>query len=227
MKSVKNTSAFRFKQNIFQTALILFSILLINGCVNIKSDYPEIKYYRFSQEPPSNIGQKELPVAVQFRDFSISSQINPFRLMVMEGQNEVSMYYYFRWADDCSDMAKDFMIERFSNYNVFKGGVLTPENIIMPDYFVEGMVTDMMAYNTEDEDEEKPYVNIQLKISFAVREIKLSNESVLFTKVYKSKIFRETNKAETIAPAFSKALNEIADKLLTDIVNAIEKHRSS
>ncbi len=227
MKTDKIISAGHIKLNIIRIAVLLSGILLINGCVDLKSDYPEIRYYRFSQEELSNIKHEQLPVAVQFRNFSLSSQINPFRLMAMEGQNEVSMYYYFRWANDCSDMAKDFMIERFSNYDIFKGGVLTPENIIMPDYFVEGMVTDMMAYNTEDEDVEKPYVNIQLKISLAVRDIKLSNDNVLFTKVYKSKIFRETNKAESIAPSFSKALNEISDELLIDIINAIENHRSS
>ena len=97
--------------------------------------------------------------------------------------------------------------------------------MIIPDYIMEGQVIDMVAYNGEEDDKKANYVYISLRISLLKKVPLSTDKTILLNKIFTVKAPRKNNSVGTIAPAFSRAVSQISDKMLIEIQDAIIKDR--
>lgn len=205
-------------------AIILF--INLSGCVSLRTEYPEINYYRLEQigDKSQNIGVNSVVGTLQIRNFSVSDAVDTDNFLGVWEDNRVQVYYYHRWIANAADLVTDFIVTRYNDLRVFQGGVVKPSSIIMPDYILEGQLIDMVAHNSNSS-KSPNYVYISVRISL-IKKIALSTDkTLLINKVFTVKSPRKNSSVETIAPAFSEAVSQIADQMLLEILDAIQKDR--
>ncbi|MFC2129919.1 hypothetical protein ACFLSQ_00645 [Bacteroidota bacterium] len=206
---------------------IISGILFLTSCISLRVEYPEIHYYRLSHHEGTfqNIGLGTIDGTLQIRNFSVSDEVDTDHFLAIWGDTKVQRYYYHRWIANCADLITNFMLTRYNDLRVFTGGVVKPGSVIIPDYIMDGQVIDMVAYNGEDDDKKANYVYISLRISLLKKVPLSTDKTILLNKIFTVKTARKNNSVETIAPAFSKAVSQISDKMLIEIQDAIIKDR--
>jgi ABC-type uncharacterized transport system auxiliary subunit len=209
-----------------RTFLFLFNLFLLYGCISIKSDYPEINLYRLTQETKTNNSPGSVKGTLQVRSFSSSEQLYTDNIIAIWDGERIQHYFYHRWVSAPADLVTDFLIGRMSDANIFGGGVVKPSSLIIPDYILEGNLLDMIAYNTKDKEPDSNYVSVSLEINLIKREPLTTTKNILLNKVYNRTIPRQNNEVKSIPPAFSNAMSQIADRIITDIYDAVNKQQS-
>jgi ABC-type uncharacterized transport system auxiliary subunit len=219
MEKMRNIS----KTLITSCSILLSLIIGLSGCINIKSEYPQIDYYRLNQEPTTFKNTATIEGILQIRNFVVNEQFESNYLLVMKDDNSIQKYYYHRWITDISSMITDFVITRFNNMKSFSGGVIRASGMLTPDYILEGQVLDFSARNTENNDKQPPYVTASIQVSL-VRRIPFQTEiHLILNKVYSVKINRENNNVRSIPPAYSKSISQISDMLINDVQEVIAR----
>ncbi|MFP4368282.1 MAG: ABC-type transport auxiliary lipoprotein family protein [Bacteroidota bacterium] len=203
----------------------LLLTVLISGCIDFRSEYPEIDYYKLTQAPYSIKDIQELDGTLQIRPFSVSSEYNTSLLLAKWNDTRVERYYYHRWITSPAEMVTDFFVQRFSEIKAFKGGILKPTTLMIPDYVLEGQVLEMAAVNSEGNKQGDNYVTISIKVLLIERDPMSTDKSILLSKVYTHKIDRRNNEAVSIPGAFSKAFSFAADGMMADIQKAVKESR--
>ncbi|TAL67361.1 MAG: hypothetical protein EPN82_15440 [Bacteroidetes bacterium] len=224
MKCNENTNAIS-NTNTAAIRIIIICVFLLPifyGCISLKSEYPDISFYRLTQGPSkfrvgiSNEG------TLQIRNFSSSDQLGTEHIMAIWDEQKIQNYYYHRWISAPAELVTDFIIERINNSKLFKGGVIKPNSLLIPDYILEGHLLDMIAHNTHDNELDTNYVVISYQISLIKKEPLRAEKNVLLNKLYSISIPRENNQVATIAPAFSRGMSDLSDIMLNDINEAIK-----
>ncbi len=210
------------KNNIALFIAGISAIILLYSCVNVKSDYPSIEYYRLKQmdNPGFNLGTIE--GLFQIRDFTISDELETGYLMALTDDTRIKRYYYHRWIGNCSEMITDFFVARYNKMDAFTQGVVRSSSVLTPLYIMEGQVLDMMARNSEASAEGISYVSLSVKINVIKIEPLKTDKQVILSKVFNTKIPRRDNSVTTIPIAYSQAFSEIADLALAEIHKAID-----
>lgn len=220
MKLLRNQIIFLY------SSLFLF-LILISGCINLKSVYPEIQYYRLSQEAGilQNLNTGTIKGNLQIRNFTIGAELETEHLLALVDENKLQVYQYHRWISDINDLITDFFVTRWNSYNFFSGAVLKSSTMIIPDYILEGHVLDMFAHNNKDNVKDGNFVYISLRVTLLKRIPLSTDRNIVINKVYTNKTLRESSSVNTLAPTYSKCISEIADKMLYEIQEAIAKDR--
>jgi len=203
-------------------ALALSAMLLfvLTSCINIKSDYPSIEYYRLKQMDNPNINTGTMNGLFQIRDFTIGVELETNYLLALWDDNTIQRYNYHRWIGNCSEMITDFFITRYNNNNAFSEGVIPSSSVLIPKYVMEGQVLDMMAHNSST-DNNANWVNLSIRVNIIRLEPLKMEKPVIHSKVYNTRIQRANNSVATIPPAYSRAFSELADLIMKDIQQAI------
>lgn len=209
---------------IVSIAVLALVALSATACINLRSDYMDITYYRLNQEKPKypNIGSAE--GVLQIRDLEIAEELDTERMLALRNEIEVEKYHYHRWIVDAGALATDFLVERFNNLSAFEGGVIGPSSILVPDYIMEGKLLEMIARNADPRSDFKNSVYLSLKVAIIKRYPLESRTDIVLNKVYTKSVERPSDAVETIAPAFSKALSAIADEIMFDVQSAASRH---
>jgi ABC-type uncharacterized transport system auxiliary subunit len=209
--------------------IILLSIsFLLTQCFNLREEYPEIHYYKLSQEKGmfQDMGIGKIDGTLQIRDFSVSDEIDTDHFLAIWDETKVQRYYYHRWIANCGDLVTNFLMTRYNALRVFSGGAVSPGSMIVPDYILEGQLIDMIAHNSKD-DKKSNYVYISMRISLLKKQYLSTDKTILLNKVFTVKSPRESSSVKTIAPAFSSAMSQIADQMLIEIQKTIFEDRLS
>jgi ABC-type uncharacterized transport system auxiliary subunit len=211
-----------------KTITIFFGLIILGfaGCISIKSDYPDIKFYRLNQEKTILKTNDTISGTLQVRDFTTRDDLETVHLLTLWGDNQVQKYFYHRWSTDCGPLVTDFILQRFNQMETFRGGVVKSTSILIPEYFLEGQILDFIAYSGEKE-LGSSYISISIQVSLSGREAHAAENQLLFNKVYSLKIPRNSNKVESIPPAMSIGISKISDLILNDIISAIKSNKLS
>lgn len=203
------------RPNIFTICLML----LLQSCFSFKSDYPPIKYYYLKQEPFNFKNIAKMDVVLAFEDFDFPYDIlSTNQLQVRLADNIVKKYFYHRWVESPKRLIIDFIIQRLNSAGAFVR-VVKLSSSTLPDFILKGQVLDFSAYSGGEKSEEN-YVSISIQI-WVVKLGAISDENkIVFDKKYIIRQPRLNPKVESIAPAFSKALSVIVDKMLFDLQSA-------
>lgn len=208
-------------------AAALFLALALSGCIELKEEYPDIKYYAFTQEPFSIQSFAVSPVTLMARDFIMNSEYETQHILARWADGRVQRYFYHRWAGDLSSLITDFISNRINISRAFAGGVVKPTMLVMPDYIIEGEIMEMIAKNSENAGPGDNYVKAVIKINLLTRAPQGHRERLIFAKIYEDQVNRRDNLVVSIAPAFSEALSRIAETMIVDIGEAVKKDMQS
>jgi ABC-type uncharacterized transport system auxiliary subunit len=206
------------------TAIFLALILGLSGCLNLRTEYPDVKYYELKQTPVSISKIDTIPGALQIRHINISGEFDSDAILARWGETRVQRYNYHRWISNVSGLVTDYLVERYSRAGAFSNGVIKPTSMILPDYILEGQVIEMIAVNSESEEPGSNYVVFSMKVNLLKRNSLKIEKQILLTETYHVEVPRKNNKVATIPPAFSKAVGQVADMLFVDIQQAITKY---
>jgi ABC-type uncharacterized transport system auxiliary subunit len=201
---------------------LLCVLIALNGCFSLKSDYPSISFYRLQQDSLKSFNASPVKAVILVRDFKINKEFETEELIATSADTKVERYYYHRWVSDCPGLITDFVVNRFNMSGIFVSGVAKSPTIILPDYYIEGSIMDMMAHNSDSDDPGKNYVTVSIKINLIKNQPDKASEYILLNKIYSSRINRKDDRAENIAVAFSHAVSEISDNILKDVVSVID-----
>ncbi len=203
--------------------LILLGFIL-NSCIdlNLKDEYPEINYYHFNQSEQTLLNDiKPINAAILLRNFSISNEFDTKHILANWDGKRIQRYYYHRWVNDIPDMITDYVYHRLSKLKIFKFGPIKSSSLIVPDYILEAQIINFSVNNFEKSQVEKSNVELEIKVNVIKRIGNKDGDKVLYTEVYSEKVERESNLVGTIAPAFSKALSIVSDRMFLDMLKKL------
>lgn len=200
--------------------IFLLIFIILNGCINIKSDYPDIKYYQLSQPEQAKLDIYKTDGLLLIRDINIESGAYGSQIIANWDKKRVQKYFYHRWIDDIDLLIRDFFVLRINNSGLFKNGVEKTIRSVIPDYMLDISILDFYIESQSDNNNIS-FVNIELSIKLVRVGTGLSENEFILNKTYKNRIIRPDNNVENIASAVSKSLAMICDNLIVDISNSI------
>lgn len=204
----------------------LFCILValtLTACISIKTEYQPIGYYRLTQKPISLQHIEELPGTLLIRSVSIDGEYDSDKLLLLTGENQLQPYNYHRWATEVSEIATNFLLNRFSSYKAFSGGVVASNSMSSADYILETRITEMAARNSESSKRDSNFVDLKMTASLVRINNQKGEKSLLMQKTYAVVSSRSDNLVTSIPPAYSIAFSNICDEMLLDITRAVKQ----
>ncbi|MGQ9819746.1 MAG: ABC-type transport auxiliary lipoprotein family protein [Candidatus Kapaibacteriales bacterium] len=198
----------------------ILTFILLQSCFSFKSVYPPIKYYYLQQEPFSFKSIAKIDVVLALEDFEFPYDIlSTNQLQTKLPNNTVKRYFYHRWVESPNRLIMDFIIQRFNSVGAFFG-VVKLSSSIFPNFILKGQVLDFSAYSGNEKSEDN-YVSISIRV-WVVKLSSISDQNrIVFDNKYETKQPRLNSQIESIAPAFSKALSVLVDKMIFDIQSAL------
>lgn len=203
--------------------LVLSCLFAFSSCINFKSEYPEIKFYRLHKEPSSLEKLERLDASIQIRNFTIADEYDTDRIIARYGDDRVQPYYYSRWIASFDDLATDFLVASFNESGKFKGGAIKSNTLLAPEFIIEGRVLHAYAYNTEKKESDTNFVECVINVNLLKRSEDKPGLEQLFNKNYSQKIIRKNSNSENIADAMSMAMSQISDMILVDLYSNIKR----
>jgi ABC-type uncharacterized transport system auxiliary subunit len=211
-------------------AFVAFIALNSTSCVNIKSDYPEIKYYRLSQTPihETKAASIRLDKSIFVKLFAGNSDLEASKIVISEDNWTIKRYNYHQWESPLNELLTEFSINRMNRYEIFKKGVFSSVFSVNPDLILECTVINCLINNSISA--EKPN-NVELSISMNLLQSNKSSQNIaedfgfssVFSKTYTKSMARKDNSLETAIDALSLLVAEIVDAMLVDISNNVKK----
>lgn len=208
---------------VISALIALFSIGLgLSGC-GLRTEYPEIHFYKLNSYPESKIKESAVfDASLLIRDVMVSTGDETDQIMTTNEDGSIKKYYYHRWVSDIPSLISDFFRERYTKFGLFKGGISKSASAIIPDYILEITVLDFKSQNTS---KGAPYVEVTVSATVLAHPRGDAKPiEKLFTKSFSAREFRHSSEANAIAPAFSKALNVIADDIYLALYNFVTKN---
>lgn len=215
-------------RNSARLCIFLAFVALAQSCISLKSEYPDISYYRLNQEPSTYRNTATIPGTLQVRSFTAVDDVQTDQLLAMTDNNHVEKYYYHRWVAEGSQLLTDYFLVRLNNLKAFSGGVCTSSTVLVPDFILEGQVLDMAAYNAPEKDKQakdENRVQVSIKITLLKRTPGKVDKDIVLNKVFSQAHKRDNSSVSSIAPAFSKCLAKMTDQMMTEIQASIAEFK--
>lgn len=206
-------------------AIYLLAILFIaSSCINLKSPYPDVSYYRLNAEPYAVKQIDTIEATIQMRNLTINDEFNTDHIIASKlPSKEVQVYYYHRWISKFDDLISGYVLSRINSYGIFKGGFVPSNSINVPNYILEGRILHVQANNNDKKNEpDANWVELTINMSFYKRSETEAGLSLLFNKNYTQRINRQNSLVETIPQSMSKAIAFISDMVLVDMHSSIK-----
>ncbi|HRP01561.1 MAG TPA: ABC-type transport auxiliary lipoprotein family protein [Candidatus Kapabacteria bacterium] len=198
----------------------IISIFSLNSCINLKNEYPDIKYYSLSQIKDKSLDIYKVDASLYVRNISTNSIIYGSQLIINWDDASIQKYFYHRWAEDFDLIANDFITQRIQESGLFKQGVTKVIGSILPDYILDISIDDLDIDSKSNSDEINS-VTLQITISLIKRNFEGKDNIFLFNKTYQNRAIRKNNKVENVAENTSLVLSKIVDDMIVDISNTI------
>ncbi len=201
--------------------LSIFAVLFVS-CFSIRSKYEQVNYYLLQQVPLLVHFNEQFLTQLIVREFRISSEYDTEHLLAREKEG-IRRYHYHRWLNTPSSMITDYVIARLNRHEVFSGGIHSFKTMATSDYFLEGTVNEIIAYNSDSRATLENYVVLSIQIALIKRQQLKAVDTVLFNNIYETKVIRKDNSVSNIAESVSRGLAEITDSIMADIIKAMKE----
>lgn len=204
--------------------IALFIGLLLNGCIKLRVENPQIKYYDLSNEESLPVSKKYVDCSLQIRTFTFTVKQSADRILVTE-DGIVNPLYYHRWVSGFDELITNFLFVRFTKSQTFRNGVLTTRTMQTPNYTLEGRIIEYTAVNDPKSKTEPYYIRLTIGIALIKMDSKTGTVNSILTKEYTEKVVRTDGNAFGIHVAYNTAISKISDQMLMDIITMIENDK--
>jgi ABC-type uncharacterized transport system auxiliary subunit len=198
-------------------------LFVLPSCINLKSDFPKIVYYKLTQTPINETEATTLYAdkSIFIKSFKISSELETAKIMVSEDNWRVKKYNYHQWTAPLNEILTEFTINRISRYGAFRKGVSSSAFSTNNDFVLECNVLNCVINNSTTT--ARPN-NVELSISATLLrpDGTTLSYSPMFSKTYTKSLARKDNSLETAVDALSILMSEITDAILVDIFQHIK-----
>lgn len=198
-------------KNLFIYAII---IVLISGCVNIKSKYVPLNFYTIQQAPLNNSINTKIDKSIFIKQFDVDEELQTSRIAVSDGYNLI-YYNYHLWALPLDELLTNYTINRFSEYNIFTKPVNKSIFIASPDYILECKTNTFKITKSNSENS----VNIILTANLYKYNSDTKDYQICFTNNYSKKEKINNFTLELMIANVENIISEITDNMLKDISN--------
>ncbi|MCO5250864.1 MAG: hypothetical protein M9949_05510 [Candidatus Kapabacteria bacterium] len=195
-------------------------VAMLSGCLNFKKEYPEIKYYGLTQDKMLIDSLPSRDVALLLRNVEVPETYAVRSIIANVDNKNIQRYFYYRWINDFSYLATDFLELRLIGYKLFGKGVVRNSSITLPDYYLESRVIEMDIRNSTATSDN--FVAMSINFNFFKRTETTEGNKLLFSQTYSHMVKRPNNYAESIPPAVSKALSVISDFVVAEMTKTME-----
>jgi hypothetical protein len=195
-------------------------VAMFSSCLNLKKEYPEIKYYGLTQDKMLIDTLHTRDVALLLRNVEIPEAYSVRSIIANVDNKTIQRYFYYRWINDFSYLATDFMESRLIEYKLFGRGVVRNSSITLPDFYLESRIIQMDIRNSMVNPDSN-YVAMTVNFNFFQRTETKEGNKLLFSQTYNHFVKRPNNFAESIPPAVSKALSVITDYAVAEMSNKL------
>lgn len=202
----------------------LFSLLVlfIGGCLGPKQPTREIEYYTLEYDPPVLEFQEPLAAVIRVDRFRATPFYDSNRIIYRKTSFKRDAYYYRKWRANPGDLVTYFLTRDMKQSSFFKT-VLTSNNNAPASYVIEGSVDEFLEQDAKDSWEAVLAVSISL---LAVNEPDI-NKKVLFQKNYSATETCGQKNPNGLAEAMSMAMTRVSKMIISDVYDAIARHRNS
>ncbi len=202
------------------TLLLLF-VVGLSSCINIRTEYPQLNFYKLTAEPSIISSDMKIDASVQIRDAEVADGIDTDHLFAIWDKDKMRKYYYHRWISDVSSLMTDFFRQRYSELNVFQRGVVNSSSAVIPNYFLELRLLQMDCYSSSDNPKDSSYVEVSILATALEYRPEIADTRSLIAKTFKTKIKRPDSEIQSIVPAYSKAFSDLTDIVFADFYTEI------
>ena len=210
----------------FLSAAVLL-LCCLTSCISLKSEYPEISYYNLQPIEPAQPVERPLDGVLLVRQFLSHAEYSGENILVSKDHNEVERLYYHRWVDEPATLVSDMLVQRCLEADLFRGGVVQGASQVLPDYFVEGRVMELMAGEGRPPqleavgDRVRGWATVRVHFSLVRIDAERSSREVVLQRIYEYTAPRPNTNIASIAPAVSMAAGNVVDKFIADMASAL------
>jgi ABC-type uncharacterized transport system auxiliary subunit len=205
-------------QRLLLSAVFLLPLVGMTACISLKTEYPKTSYYRLEDKPIQKAA-KTAPEGLLVKPFTIDSEFDTDRMIVMASGTEAQPLHYHRWTSEPQELITAHITNRLQQSGFFAEGVFTPASSVVPGLQLEGRIMECLARGTAQEGN-----IVSLRIHCTVQRLdSIGRTSVLLQKVYTQTVRRTSDASASIAPAMSEAVSAVGDALLIDLSALLNK----
>ncbi|MCU0425341.1 MAG: PqiC family protein [Candidatus Kapabacteria bacterium] len=211
----RSTQGFMSLRGLLPILLGSMVMTVFTGCISFKTEYPKTAYYRL-EDRAITPSAKTTPDGLLVKPFTIDSEFNTDRIIVMANATEAQPLMYHRWTSEPQELITANLTHRLQQSGFFAGGVFTPASSVIPALQLEGHITECLARTTQEGNV------VSLRVHCTVQRIDAAGKtSVVLQKVYTQTARRTSDAGAAIAPAMSEAVSALGDALLGDIARLL------
>ncbi len=213
------------RMTIFSAAALLLCCL--SSCISLKSEYPEIHYYNLQPIQPAQPIKHTLDGVLLVRQFLSHAEYSGENVLVDRGNNNIDRLYYHRWVDEPATLISDMLVQRCLESELFQGGVVQGASQVLPDYFVEGRVMELIAGEgrppelEETSERVRGWARVRVHFSLVRIDAERSSRDVVLQRIYEYAAPRPNTSISSIAPAVSVAAGNVVDQFIEEMARVL------
>lgn len=213
------TSRFhRALQRLLLSVVCLLPLVGATACISLKTEYPKTTYYRLEDKPVQK-SPKTASEGLLVKPFTIDSEFDTDRMIVMANSTEAQPLHYHRWTSEPQELITAHVINRLQQSGFFAEGVFTPASSVVPALQLEGRISECLARGSAQEGNV-----VSLRLHCTVQRMDATGKmNVILQKVYAQTVRRTSDASSSIAPAMSEAVSAVGDALLADLSALLNK----
>ena len=186
-------------------------LILISGCVNIKSKYIPPKIYTIQQQPINNSIQTKIDKSIFVKQFNVGAEFETNKIVVFNGNN-LHYYNYHLWALPFDELLTNYVINRFNIYNTFTRGVFSSIFSATPNYILECKINTFKISNSEN----------SIEVVLTMYLYKYSSENKDYQMFFSNNYSKKENvinfSLDEVSIILENIMSEITDNILKDII---------
>ena len=194
--------------------VVLCGLALISACGGAPPMY--VQQYILAYPPPAPGAAKPLPAALKVARFAAPPEFNTPRMNYVPGSYQVDYYANQRWQGYPADMVAGLLARDLADSGRF-AAVFSPASPQMPRFIVEGGVVKFW------EDDRAGGAAAQMEVQITLLDIQQAEtvKRVVFQRKYAAVQPMAAKKAQDLAQALSRAMDQVSRRVVTDVYQAV------
>ena len=192
---------------------VIFVLLFLSSCMNLKQPNPEIEYYTLEYASPTFPGKGAMPCVIKVEPFNISPLYNTTHIIYQKKAYERDSYTYHRWSVNPADIVTYLIGRDLKNSGLFKGVRLPGERNREFTFRLGGMIDEF--YELDGKSEWNGVLSLSISLAPEGKAKKAGMD--IFQKTYKVTEKCEKKNPESLARALSMAMENVSRQIGEDL----------